>query len=445
MNILIVGAGDIGFQLTKRLSRRHDMTIVDADPKRVKRAADQLDSLVIEGHGASNAVLQQAGISKTDIVTAMTDDDEVNLLACLLAKKAGVPVTVARVRNPEFTMPDFPLSAEELGVDYFIHPEKETADAIVKLLGETHATDVVDFEEGRIRLVGVRLEPGSELLHTPLMHLVRQFGDPPMRIVAINRKQNTVIPKGNHILEAGDQIFGICAPDYVDEFLSHTGHGAFQIENVMILGGGLVGQFVATGLDKEINVKVVESNEARSHEIANVLSDALIIHGDGTDMDLLAAEGLMDMDAFVSVTGDDETNIISTLLARHLRVPRTIAQVNKFEYLPITATLGVDAIVSKQLLTVNAVHRYILHQEVEAVASVPGINAHIIEFQAEAGDKILKKPLKDTKFPDDAIIGAILRGEEVLIPRGDTQVQPGDRVVVFSLPNCLEDVRSLFN
>jgi trk system potassium uptake protein TrkA len=445
MRIIIIGAGDIGFQLSKRMYHsRTDIAIVESDPVRAQRAREQLDVIVIDGHGTSAKTLKEAGVETADILASMTDNDEVNILACQLAKKAGKATTICRVRNSEFMSPDFIMSNEELGVDHFIHPEKETSDTIVRLIRQSSATDVVDFEDGKIRVVGVRLEPGSPLLRTPLMELVQRFGNPPMRIVAINRNGVTMIPRGNDEMIPGDQVFGMCHPDYVADFIEHTGKKDIQIDDLMILGGGLIGQFIARDLGDSINVKIVESDVERSRKIANTLPNTLIIQGDGTDIDLMAVEGLMDMDAFVAVTGDDETNIISTLLARHLKVPRTIALVNKLQYLPITPTIGMDAVVSKQLLTVNAVHRHILQQEIAQISTVPGIDAQIIEFIVEPNDRITKKPIKDIHFPHDAIIGAIMRGDEIIIPKGDTRISAGDRVVVFSLPGALASVDKLF-
>ena len=292
MRVVIVGAGDIGFQLGKRLSRsRVDISIVESNTDRIQRAGEQIDCMLVEGHGASAAVLKRAGVDDANLLAALTDNDEVNILACQLAKKAGVATTIARVRNPEFMMPDYTLSTEELGVDHFIHPEKETADTIVRLVRQASATNVVDFEGGKVRLVGVRLQPGSPLLRTPLMQLVSNYGDPPMRIVAIARNQVTMIPRGEDEMIPGDHVFAMCDPDYVDSFVEHTGKKDITVSDIMILGGGLVGQFVARDLSDEMNVKVVESNVARSREIANILPDTLIIHGDGTDIDLMAVEG----------------------------------------------------------------------------------------------------------------------------------------------------------
>ena len=444
MQILVLGAGDIGFRLAKRLSNeKHDITIVENCPPIVKRASEQLDAIVVEGSASSYRVLEQSNVAQKDIVAAMTNNDEVNLHACRIAKKLGVPTVIARIRNPELTMDDYVLTNEELGVDHIIHPEKETADAVVRLIRQSTATDVIEFEGGKIQIVGVRLEHGSPLLRKPLFELSKEYGNPPMRVVAINRNQRTLIPGGNDEFVPGDQIFVVCDPDYIQQFVALTGKKDLKIDDMMILGGGLIGQFIARSLCKEVNIKIVESNVETSEAIANVLDNTLVIHGDGTDIDLMAVEGLMDMDAFIAVTGDDETNIISTLLARHLKVSRTIALVNKLEYLPITPTIGMDAVVSKQLLTVNAVHRFIQHQRVAELATIPGVDAQIIEYIAKKG-KIVDKPLAKVSFPRSAIVGAIVHDDQMIVPKGDTRIQPGDRVLVFALPNALNDLEKLF-
>jgi trk system potassium uptake protein len=444
MEILILGAGDIGFQLGKRLSQeKYDITMIENDPPKVKRASEQLDAIVVEGHAASHRTLLKAGVVSKHIVAAMTNNDEVNLLACMIAKKMSKATTIARVRNPELTEADFALSNAEMGVDYIIHPEQETANAIVRLIRQATATDLIELEEGKIQIVGVRVEIGSKLLRKPLYKLAEEFDDPPMRVVAINRNQRTLIPRGDNELIPGDHVFAICAPDYIEKFIELTGKRDLVIQDMMILGGGLVGQFVARNLSDRINVKVIESSVEKSQSIADLLPNTLVIHGDGTDIDLMAVEGLQDMDAFVAVTGDDETNIISTLVACHLKVPRTIALVNKLEYLPITPTIGMDAVVSKQLLTVNAVHRHIQHQEIAAYATVPGVNVHIIEYIAQKG-KITRKPIKDLHFPSNAIVGAVMHKNEMVIPKCSTVIQPGDRVVIFTTPQSLHEVEKFF-
>ncbi|MCK4893544.1 MAG: Trk system potassium transporter TrkA [Calditrichia bacterium] len=445
MNILIIGAGEVGFQLTRRLSaEKHNITILEKDPAKAHRAEEQLDALVLTGSGSSYEDLKRAKIEETDIFVAMSNVDEVNLLACRYAQKLNIPHKIARVRNPEYIESDFIFSQQEMGIDLLIHPEKETADAIIRLIRQSSATDIVEFAEGKIQLLGIRLEANSPIIHKTLQEIWSEYNNLAARIVAINRKERTIIPSGNDVLVSGDQVFVICDKDLIPAIVKITGKENVTIQNIMILGGGLIGRYVARELEDHMNIKIIESRSEKSEEIADILRKTLVIHGDGTDMDLLALEGIIDMDSFIAVTGDDETNIISTLMARHLRVPRTIALVNKTEYLPITPTIGMDAVVSKKLLTVNAILRFIQKSTLERIVTIPGVEAEIIEIIPQANSKITKKPLKDIHFPKFTIVGAVQRNEEIIIPMGDTQIQPGDRVVIFTLPVSLGEVEKLF-
>ncbi len=445
MNILIIGAGEVGFQLTRRLSaEKHNITILEKDPAKAHRAEEQLDALVLTGSGSSYEDLKRAKIEETDIFVAMSNVDEVNLLACRYAQKLNIPHKIARVRNPEYIESDFIFSQQEMGIDLLIHPEKETADAIIRLIRQSSATDIVEFAEGKIQLLGIRLEANSPIIHKTLQEIWSEYNNLAARIVAINRKERTIIPSGNDVLVSGDQVFVICDKDLIPTIVKITGKENVTIQNIMILGGGLIGRYVARELEDHMNIKIIESRSEKSEEIADILRKTLVIHGDGTDMDLLALEGIIDMDSFIAVTGDDETNIISTLMARHLRVPRTIALVNKTEYLPITPTIGMDAVVSKKLLTVNAILRFIQKSTLERIVTIPGVEAEIIEIIPQANSKITKKPLKDIHFPKFTIVGAVQRNEEIIIPMGDTQIQPGDRVVIFTLPVSLGEVEKLF-
>lgn len=445
MNILIIGAGEVGFHLTRRLSaEKHNITILEKDSAVAHQADEQLDARVVIGSGSSFEDLKRASIEEADVVAALSNVDEVNLLTGRYAKKLNISQIIARIRNPEYIEPDFILTKEEIGIDLLIHPEKETANAIIRLLKQSSATDIVEFAKGKIQLMGIRLEADSPVLHKTLQEIWHENDNLPARIVAIKRKENTIIPGGNDILVPRDQIFVVCDKELIPAIIKITGKENVTIQNIMILGGGLIGRYVAREMEDSMNIKIIETLPEKSEEIADVLPKTLVIHGDGTDMDLLALEGIMDMDAFIAVTGDDETNIISTLMARHLRVPRTIALVNKTEYLPITPTIGMDAVVSKKLLTVNAILRFIQKSTFERIATIPGVEAEIIEIIPQANSKITRKPLKQIHFPEFAIVGAVQRQEEVIIPVGDSRIQEGDRVVVFTLPKAMAEVEKFF-
>ena len=445
MRILIIGAGDIGFQLANRLSRqKHDIIMIESDATLVKRASEQLDADVIHGNGASIRLLEQANLDKVEIIAAMTDRDEVNLLSCRLAKKIGVPTTIARVRNPQFTQPDFILSSQELGTDLIIHPEKETADSAISLIHHPSATYAVEFEQGRIELLGLTLAPESPLLGIPFRDFDKHLDHLQLRVVAVNRNYRTVIPHGDTQLKTGDQVFAVCDPSYSAEFIKATGRIDADMHNIMIVGGGLIGRFIASTLAQEAQVKIIEQNLTRAEALADILPHALVIHGDGTDIDLLEQEGLDEMDAFVAVTGDDENNLITTLLAQHSNVKRAISLVNKAQYLTVASKIGVDAVVSKQLLTVNTVERYI-QQEIASIADLPGIEAQLIEYVVSEGCNIASNDLRSCQFPPDAIAGAVLRNNDLFIPHGETHLHPGDKVVVFALPEAMPQLDNLFS
>lgn len=444
MRILIVGAGDIGLQLARRLSnvQHHDLTVIEADFNKVERLKEQVDAFVIQGSGTSFGVLQQARVDEMELVAAVTDNDEVNLIACKLAKKVGVPITIARVRNIEFTHPDFVLSPHELGTDHIIHPEIETANAVVHHIRQSSATYAFEFESGKIQVLGARLDRNSPILNTPLSQLT-SYKDEYLRIVAIERNHQTLIPDGNSSLYAGDQVFAVCAQEYVGDFLAMVGKQETCANSVMIMGGGIVGQSIAEQLQQDTNVKIIEKDRAKAERLADTLLNTLIIHGDGTDFELLKQEGLGDMDSFVAVTGDDENNIISSLLARHSNVDQSIALVNKLDYLSVIPELGIDSVVSKQLLTVNAVE-HLIQKEIANIATPPGMDAQLIEFIAGKRSKIVRRPLRKIRFPKHAIVGAVMRGDQVIIPHGDTQLEVGDRAVVFTLPEAVHRVDQLF-
>lgn len=445
MHILIIGAGDIGFQLARQLSQdKHDIVMIERDPEKVMRASEQLDALVMEGNGASYRLLQQANIDQIEIVAAMTDSDEANLMACRIAKKSGVRTTIARVRHPQFTQQDFILSPEELGTDLILHPEKATADAALRLIHKSSATYAIEFEGGKIELLGIRLTDSSPLLNIPLKYLGRETENLHMRIVAINRNSKTIIPKGDDALVSGDQVFVVCDHDYSSKLAAMAGKKETQIKHVMIVGGGLIGQFLAKSLEHEANVKIIEQNKTTAARLAEILPHTLIIHGNGTDFQLLEDEGFSDMDAFISVTGNDESNLISALLAQHSNIPRSIALVNNAAYLSIAGKIGMDAVISKQSLTVNAVQRFIRRQQVASLEGLPGIEAQLIEYIAGDGCQITCHELKDVRFPSNAIVGLVMRENDLIIPHGDTQIESGDKVVVFTLPDALDQLDKLF-
>ncbi len=446
MYIIILGAGDVGVNLAKMLSyERHDIVVIENNYATYTRASDLLDAQVIHGSGSSFRVLERAGIKSADMLVAVTNSDEVNILATIMAKEYGVEKTVARVKNLEYLDPDSPITAKKYNIDLIIHPESETAKGAIRLLKQSAASDIIEFGDGRILLMGIQLDRNLPILNRPLNELALEFKDLEFRTIAIQRKDITKIPRGDDIFMANDRVFVVVPSSRVKEVLKISGKENVKLDNIMILGGGQTGFLIAKELEKSHNVKIIESDADKSSILAERLEKSLVIKGDGRDLNLLALEGIIDMDAFISVTGDDETNIVSCLMAKHLRVPKIISLINKSDYTPIIPTIGIDAYISKQMLTVNGILKFIRRGTIVSVASIPGIAAEAIELIATKGAKITRKPLKDLKIPKDAILGAVMRGESVFVPVGDTQIEPDDKVVLFALPSAIHEVEKLFN
>jgi trk system potassium uptake protein TrkA len=447
LRIIIIGAGEVGFHLAKILStENHQVVMIEPDKEKINRAEEMLDIMAIEGSGSSGQTLVKAGIKDAELLIAVSAIDEVNIIACMLADKFGVPRKIARVRNPEYTAENAVLTSDEFGIDLMINPEFETAQEIVRLIRRSAATDVVEFAKGAIQLVGLRLDSKAKVLSKKLRDVSCSIPNLTFRTVAIFRNGKTIIPTGEDYFINGDQIFVVSKTESVPELLDLCGKSNVRIGKIMILGGGKVGRLVAKELEteKSIDIRLIESSRWKSQFVADQLRRTLVIRGDGTDMDLLASEGIMDMDAFVAVTDDEETNIITSLLAKHLGVRRTIILINRTYYLPLMNSIGLDAAVDIRMITANAIARFIHRGEVVSVATLKGIDAEAIELVAQKGSHIVKKPLKDLKFPKGAIIGAVTRNGKVFVPVGSSLIQPHDKVVVFALPEAVANVEKIF-
>jgi trk system potassium uptake protein TrkA len=447
VRILIVGGGEVGFHLARLLSQEnHDVVMIEPVPEKCQRAMESLDVLVVEGNGASVATLDRAGIRETELLIAVTGVDEINIVCCLLAEKFGVPRKIARVRNPDYTSREPVLTPEELGIDLIINPEAETAEEIYWLIKRSTATDVLEFADGAIELVGIKLDRDAPVMNRTLMEVSQSVSDVRFRTVAIVRDGRTIIPTGNESLRRGDQIFVVAKRESVPDVLRLCGKGSERMERVMILGGGKIGRMVAALLEHEkgLDIRLIESRREKSQMIAEQLKRTMVIRGDGTDVDLLAAEGLIDMDGFIAVTEDEETNIITALLAKHLGVRRTIALIHRADYLPLMPAIGLDAAVDKRMITANAIARFVHRGEIVSIATLRGHDAVALELVARPGSKIVGRPLRKIKFPQGAIIGAVSRNGDVFVPVGDSVLRPNDKAVAFVLPSAVAAVEEMF-
>jgi trk system potassium uptake protein len=445
VRIVIAGMGDVGYHLAKQLSNEeHDIIAIDMDQQRLSYSDSMADILTINGSSTSVSTLKQAKVDKADLFVAVTSFEEVNVTSAILAKKLGAKKTIARISNSEYLDESVDISFSEIGIDFMIYPEELAAKEMVNLILRSAATDVMDFEGGKLSVIGLRLDKDAPVIRKTIVDIAKEFDTYDFRIVALHRNFRTIIPKGNDRFLPNDQVFVITRPEGNNVVLKLAGKEDINFDNIMILGGSKIGRRVAELLEDKMTVKLIESDEEKTLQLADSLTSTLVIKGDGRDIDLLAQEGIIDVDAFVAVTEDAETNIITCLMAKHLGVKKAIALVDKVNYIPLTQTIGLDSLINKKLIAANNISRYIRKSEVLALSTLEGIDADIMEYVVQPNSLITKKPIKDLNFPKEAIIGGIIRGDDSMIAIGDTRVQNGDKVVVFSLPGGVKQTEKFF-
>ncbi len=393
LHIVLVGLGRVGLYLAKVLSREnHNVVAIESDLPCCREAGEILDVQVLHGQGTDHRLLEMAGIRQADMMIALTGSDDQNIMACQMAARYGVRRKIARIRNPLFyeNPPSFSLS--QWGVDIAIQPEAETAKEIVLLIKRSAATDVLEFAENKVQLIGIRLDALCPVLNQTVQEVSRRFQEEAFRAVAILRNNKTIIPTGHDLYLQRDQVFFMAKSESIPKIAALMGKSDEKLNRIMILGGGKIGRFTARLLEeeKDLEIKLIESNPDKTQRLADELLRTLVIHGDGRNFDLLATEGILETDALVSVTDDEETNILTSLLAKHLGVTKTIALVSREEYLPIMAPIGVNAAVNINLITSNSILRLIRRGDVVSLASLPGVDAQVVEYIVHAGAKVAK-------------------------------------------------------
>ncbi|TDI76980.1 MAG: Trk system potassium transporter TrkA [Bacteroidetes bacterium] len=448
MKAVVIGAGQVGFEVAKMLSQEdHDVIVIDVNQEALERVSEKLDVMTIQGTGTSARVLDAAGVKNAEILVAVTTVDEVNIIACMLADKMGVETTVARVRSDELSDSDSVLQAADLGIKQIIHPEDSAAKEIAQLLRRASATDVLEMADGRLHLVGIRLERDAPLIGKTIMKVQAENPDLKFRIAAISRGIRTFLPRGQDVFHRDDQVFVLTYPKSIPLVIEMMGKTDRKIENVMILGGSEIGERLATQLsaNKHMHIKLVEADRQRAERIAEKLKNVLVINSAATDIDVLITEGLSDMDAFVAVTDDEESNLVICLLAKHLQVRKTVALLSQSAYIPISRSIGLDAAVNKKLAISREIMRFLRGRHVLSVATVNGMDAEILEIEAQPRSPVSLKRIKDLNLPKGILIGAVMHGHDIEIATGDTRIEPGSRSFVFVLRDAINEAERLFS
>ncbi|HSG80726.1 MAG TPA: Trk system potassium transporter TrkA [Gemmatimonadota bacterium] len=448
MRILIVGAGAVGYHLAEHLSEegRHDIVLVDQDAERLEYAQEQLDILTVVGNGASLGVLEKAGIAKAQLLAAVTNVDEVNLVACMSAAPYDLKVKVARVSNPDYFQDTSRLRSAQQGVDVMINPELECARETFQLLQSEAAMEIAFFAGGRVQVMGLRIQPDATIVGKTLAEVAAGIEDRRFLTAAIQRHEETIIPRGDNRFEVGDEVYIIGDPKQMPQVLELAGYREFRLRRVMIAGGSRTAIYLAKMLEEHgIECTIIEADRHTAAKLAETLTKTLILHGDATDMELLEMEGVEGIDGFVVLTGNDDTNMLASLLAKDKGVRKVVSLINKIEYIDLVDKVGIDAAVSPRLSAVNTILRYVRRGTVTGVAALRGVDAEVIEFEIKPGSRIAGKTLEEIDFPKKSLVGSITRGDEVIVALGTATLMSGDRVTVLARPDAVEAVEKLFD
>ncbi|PID76022.1 MAG: Trk system potassium transporter TrkA [Deltaproteobacteria bacterium] len=456
-NILMLGLGGVGFYLAKRLiHEEYAVTIIEQNQQLILQADGQIDARLIHGDAMSVACWKEAEAEKMDYLIAVTNNDTVNMVTAMMADKLGIPQKIVRVRSFEFGYNDSLLTSEDLKVDLLIHPEELVAQEITRLIKLNASNEIIELAQGEIRLLATSIDDSSPMAHHSLMEIAQMYNEFTFRVIAVARGITTLIPRGGEVILPDDHIFIMVSDEHLPRLMEVIGIQKQRQQRVLLLGGGLIGGRVAELLENSVSVRLIEKNRKRAKQLSLNLAQTDVLFGDGSDGDILTQAGLLDIDTFVATTGENETNIMTCLLAKHLfqknksseQSPgcRTIALVNKEDYLVLAATIGSDIALNKKVMAANEILTFIRRREFISVAHLQGFDTEVVELVASANAPITKKPLSklDKYYQDKLIIGAIHRDGKWQIAVGDTHIRAEEPVIVICLSRVLKDVRKLF-
>ena len=449
MKIIIAGAGEVGFHLSKLLSyESQEITLIDTFKDNLTYASEHLDIKTVRGDATSISVLNEAQIDRASLFIAVTSSEAINITACVIAKQLGAQRTIARISNTEFIENKEVIGFSSFGIDELISPEALAAQEIQLLLNQYGFNDTFEFEGGALFMLSLKLSRTAALVGKTVKEAAALYPELHFIPIAIQRfgTHYTIIPRGDTQFKEGDRVVFITNKGGDEELFQLSRKAKVGIKNVMILGGSQIGLKTAKDLcTNKFNVKLIENKKGIAEDLADSLPNALVICGDGRNVEILEEENISDMDAFISVTGNSETNIMSCLLAKSKGVKKTIALVENMDYYQLSQSIGIDTLINKKLLAANSIFRYIRKGEVVALTKLANMDAELLEFLVKAHSKISNKKIKDINFPKSAIFGGVIRNNEGIIPLGNFEVKEGDRVVVCCLPRSISEVESFFS
>jgi trk/ktr system potassium uptake protein len=446
MRAVIVGAGEVGFHVAERLSRDgHEVVVVDLDTDRLEYVEAHLDVGVIEGSGASPQVLERAGASRADLIVAVSSVDEVNLVTCMAVRGKREVVKVARVSNPDFYTGTSGLHPGRFDVDVMINPERELALDTFRLLQASVASDIAVFSDLELQVISLPVTESAPIANRMLSQITEQLGEVHMLAAAIQRGGETLVPHGSTTILGGDQVYVVTKPASIPLALELCGHEHSTLKQVMLAGGSVEAFYLTQLLLRYgIAATLLVADRGRAMEFAEKLPKALILNGDATDVELLELEGVGGVDAFVALTDEDQTNILSSLVAKHAGAKQVVTLVNKIEYVSLARRIGIDAAVSPRLSAANAIMAHVRRGSVTRVSTFKDTDAEAITFSVSGASPIIGRPLAEIEFPSGCVVAAIARDDQVVIPGGKDKLKAGDTAVVFALPHAVPKVTKLF-
>lgn len=446
MDIVIAGDGEVGLHLAEALVRdNHNITIVDPHEELLKMVESHSDLMTITGDSTSISVLRRANVARADLVIAVLHDEHINLLTGIVAKKLGAKKVIARVNTMENLSPEVWRMYQDLGIDGLLSPEDIAAQEIISLLKQNASLETYDFSGGKLQLFMVKLEEGAEIIGKNVDEVTEQYQHIDFRIAAIHRRQTTFIPQDDTVFQIADMVYVVTKPHAIKDIIRLSGKKQIHIHKVMIVGGGRVGRITAKRLENDLDIKILEKDKNRCMDLTNYLSKALVVNADSRNLDILEEEGIAEMDAFIAVTDNTETNILTCLQAKAFGVKKTIALVENIDYIDISQNIGIDTIINKKLIAASYMVRYTLGAKVSSMKCLSGIDADIVEFEVRQGSAVTRKMIGKLPMPSDAIICGIVRDGESYIATEEFEIQTDDRVVVLALPNAIPAVERLFH
>ncbi len=445
MKVIIIGAGKVGYSIAHLLSSEdHDVVVIEQSQERQEILEENLDVQVICGSGSSTSILEAAGVRSADMLLAVTEFDELNMVSCLLGKKYGVKTAVARVRNPEYLEVKDISFKEAMGIDLIINPERVTAIEIAQIVGHPEAMNVDYYAMGKVQMLELEIEKNSALIGKKIKDLDTTV---PYNIICIERQQKILVPRGDDVLESGDHINIMARTTEMREVEKMLGFNTPRVEHITILGGGRTGLYLAQILEQkrpDLQIKIIEKELLRARQMSQKLKHALVIHGDGSDYQLLQEENIAGSDLFIAVTDDDKINVLCCLIARNMGAKKTVCQIKRTEVIPLVEQIGIDSILNPRMLTAGVILKYVRRGDIISVTIFGEDRAEMLELLAQPGSAAVNKELRHIRFPSGSVLGAVMRGDEVIIPDGSFRIMPHDRLMVFSMLKSIHKTERLF-